>query len=286
MRINYRQFPHPVLSYFSDDFVDKAFQATLKSSQLNDNYNFEAFCTTSSEMLNQLIAEKRATFAFHFECPATRYRKVFSSNDSEFFFQINSNDVEGNVQICPLILATEDIDNYRSEEFHSDYLGHTFKIKKGDVLAVDVEKSFFAEKDVDPLRRIPSIFTIKPDRNPDASSIDIELTGNKIIVKLSEANFDYYKSLTLNQHLQPLLTSLIILPALIYVLETIKNGEQEIEYEEYRWYQVIKRRLKEMDIDAYNLNAHLDSTLLIAQKLIGNPLDTSLLALVNYDEEG
>jgi hypothetical protein len=286
MQINYRQYPHPVLSYFSDDVIDSDFQASLKSSKTQNTYIFEATCVTSCEGINQLIDDKKARFAFHFECPTTRFRKVFASFETNFTFQLAADYLEGKVQICSFILAAEDILDYSLPEFHSDYEGHSFYIKKGDVLAIDAERTFFAEKEIDPLKRIPSIFSIQPNRSENALPLDMDSSGHKIIIKLSEDNFEHYKAVSLNQNLQPLLSSLIIMPALVSILEMVKNGdEQEFDLEECRWYQVINSRLKELGIDIGNKNTFSDSTLAVAQKLIGDPLNMSLLALVNFEDE-
>lgn len=286
MQINYRQYPHPVLSYFADDVIDSDFQASLKSSKTQNTYIFEAQCITSSDGIIQLINEKKACYAFHFECSTTRYRKVFRSYGPNFTFQLPADSIEGKVQICSFILATENIEHYFLPEFHSDYEDHTFSIKKGDVLAIDTERTFIAEKEYDPLKRIPSIFSVQPIRGENVQPVDIDSSGHKIIIKLSEDNFEYYKTISLNQNLQPLLSSLIIMPALVSILETIKNSDdQEIDLEELRWYRVIRSRLKEIGIDIENKSTFLDSTLAVAQKLIGEPLNASLLALVNFEDE-
>ncbi|WP_379163226.1 hypothetical protein [Paenibacillus sp. sgz5001063] len=286
MQINFRQYPHPVLSYFADDVIESDFQASLKSSKTQNTYIFEAYCVTSCDGINQLIAEKKARFAFHFECSTTRFRKVFTSFESNFTFQLPADSIEGKVQICSFILAAVNIDHYSLSEFHPDYEGHTFFIKKGDVLAIDSERTFFAEKEFDPLKRIPSIFSVQPNRGHNVLPFDMDSSGHKIIIKLSEDNFEHYKTISLNQNLQSLLSSLIIMPVLVSVLEIIKNGEdQDFDLEEYRWYRVIKNRLKELGIDLENESAFSDSTLAVAQKLIGDPLNISLLTLVNFEDE-
>lgn len=286
MQINYRQYPHPVLSYFADDVIDSDFQASLKSTKTQNTYIFDAQCITSCDGISRIIEEKRACYAFHFECSTTRFRKLFKSFDPRFSFQLSADSIEGKVQICAFILATENLEHYSLPEFHSDYEGHSFFIKKGDVLAIDAERTFFAEKEYDSLRRIPSIFSIQPNRSENALPFDMDSSGHKIVIKLSKDNFEHYKSVSLNQNLQPLLSSLIILPALVSILEMIKNaGGQDFELEECRWFRVIERRLKELGIDTDNKSTFSDSTLAVAQKLIGEPLNSSLLALVNFDDE-
>jgi hypothetical protein len=283
MQINFRQFPHPVLSFFSDDVVDVDFQTSLKTHKTQNTYIFEVTCFTSSEDLNQLIADRKARFAFHFECSSTRYRKMFISFEHAFTFEIQADELDGKVQICAFILAAADMEHYRIAEFHEDYEGHTFSIKKGDVLAIDSERTFYADKDADPLKRIPSIFSVVPNHGEDSQPLDFDCSGNKIVIKLNVDNFEKYKYLSVSQNLQPLLTSLITLPVLISILEMMRAEEELLEYEDCRWYQVIKSRLKVINIDLMNSS---DSVVVIGQKLIGDPLSVSLVALENVEEEG
>ncbi|NUU53246.1 hypothetical protein HP548_03965 [Paenibacillus taichungensis] len=285
MQISSRQFPHPVLSYTSDDFTNSDFQASLKNTKTNSLYIFNANCVTSSDGINELIQDHKAKFAFHFECQTTRYRKIFSSFDNDFSFNLPAQDIEGKVQICAFIIAVEDIQNYELTEFHPDYEGYSFQISKGDILAIDAERSFFAEKDIDPLKRIPSIFSIQPNRSDDAQAIEVDSSGNKIIIKLSEENFDYYKSISLNSNFQPILSSLIVIPALVSILETLRHEETDIDYEECRWYQVILLRLKDFGIELGSHSFEQESTISIAQKLIGDPLSQSFSVLMNLEED-
>ncbi|MFB5762930.1 hypothetical protein [Paenibacillus medicaginis] len=286
MQISLRQYPHPVLSYYSDDFVDSDFQASLKNSKTHSSYIFDSYCVTSSEGINRLIEQRKAKFAFHFECQSTRYRKVFSSFDSNFTFTLPAQDVEGKVQICAFILAVTDIDNYQLPEFHPDYEGYSFQIKKGDILALDAERTFFAEKEIDPLKRVPSIFSIQPNRSEDAQAIEVDSSGNKIIIKLSKDNFENYKSISLNPSFQPLLSSMIVIPALVSILEMLRSEQNSnIDYEECRWYQVILMRLKDFGIELGTHSFEQESTISIAHKLIGDPLSLSFSALMNLEED-
>lgn len=287
MQISSRQYPHPVLSYYSDDFPNSEFQASLKNSKTQTTYLFDAECVTSSEGIQQLITRGKAKYAFHFECQTTRYRRIFSSFDNKFTFQLPAQDVDSKVQICAFIIATDNIDNYMLNEFHPDYEGFSFQIKKGDILALDMERSFYAEKEIDPLRRIPSIFSIQPNRNDEAQAIEVDSSGNKIVIKLSLHNFDQYKTISLNSSLQPLLSSMIVIPALVSILEMLKNEQNaDNDYEECRWYQVISTRLKDFGIELGDHNFEQESTISIAQKLIGDPLTQSLGALMNFEDEG
>ncbi|MBO8161845.1 MAG: hypothetical protein H0Z24_09465 [Thermosipho sp. (in: Bacteria)] len=287
MRIRYRQYPHPVLSHFSDDIVGCMFETELDIDAAKSIYKFKACCRTDNKDFMDLIKDRKACFAFHIECAATRFRKIFTSFQEEFSFIISADELDGRVEICSFILATEDIADYRNNNFHHDYKGILFKVKKGDILAVDRDRIFFAEKEVDPLKKIPSIFTVAPNENQDAPPIDIDATNNRVVILLSKENFDRFKNLQLDQGLHSTLASLLVIPALISLLEMVKESVREgstgvSEYEELRWFRVLVNKLKDIGIDIYNYNSFTDSTIKIAQELIGNPLTSSLKNLEGY----
>lgn len=286
MQINYRQYPHPVLSYFSDDLVDCAYQTTLRITTTKTTYRFEAVCRTSSKDLSILVKNQKAYYAFHIECPRTRFREIFTSFLTEFSFEIPADKLDGKVQICSFILAAEDLPDYRNRNFHSDYGNTSFKVKKGDVLAVDRDRSFDADKEIDPLKKLPSIFTVTPNEGKDAPPFEIDTNDNKVVIKLSKENFERYKILSMNQSLHTTLASLLIVPALVSLLEMIKGDVKQIdELEEYRWFRVLANKLHSIGIEVNNSNSFTDSSVMTAQKLIGNPLSNSLKTLEGFQTE-
>mgnify|MGYP000701424699 CR=1 FL=1 len=62
-------------------------------------------------------------------------------------------------------IQVEDIENYKNRNFHPDYSGASFTVSKGDVLAVGLDRHFDANKDIDPLQNISSIFFSKLRKN-------------------------------------------------------------------------------------------------------------------------
>ena len=294
MKIDPRQYPYPVLSYFSDDFVTGKFKIKVKIDYKKENeIKFKAECKLTNQELKKLVEEQgKAQYALHFECPSTRFRKLITFNSQSFSFNISSDMLNDKVEVCPVILSTDVISDYQNKGFHSDYSGVSFKVKKGDILAVDEEIIINFEKNIDSLKEVPSIFSVQPNESNDAPPFDIEaLSNDKLIIKLSEDNFKNYKMLKQNQNLHTTLASMLILPTLISLLERIKN---EIEtgtfdfdlYSDYRWFRVLNDRLKEIGIDINEPNCFVDSSIVIAQKIIGNPVSSSLKLLEEYQYEG
>ena len=107
-----------------------------------------------------------------YKCAVTRYRNLFKSFSRKMLFNILSDKLDGKVEVCPMIISAEHVNSYRNEMFNPDYGDITFIIKKGDILAVDRNIVFSADKKIDPLRKISSIFTIGLNRSPNTPPID------------------------------------------------------------------------------------------------------------------
>lgn len=268
-----------MLSPFGDDFVNCRFQAEVRvrSDRTGNLYALEVECRTDCKDLIELIRNRKACYACHIECMTTRFRRLVRSFDEKFAFEVPADAVEGKVEFCCFILAEEDLPAYRSSDFHPDYGGASFRVARGDILAVDQGGYFTADKDIDPLRKIPSIFTVAPNPDADAGPMEIDATGHKVVIYLSRENFHRYRALSVNRELHPVLSALLVLPALVHLLDEIKGGRAD-SYEDRRWYRAVARRLREMGMNAEAPDSWPDSVCL-AQKLIGDPLTSSLRAL-------
>ena len=291
MFIKPRQFPHPVLSDFSDDLVGCDFQASLLPSVTSSTYNFNASFITSCSDLQSLIAAGKGCYAVHIECAKTRYRTLHKSHAEVFSFSIPAARLDGTVELSSFILAEDNIDGYTSRFFHSDYAGANFRIMRGDILAVAENKSFEADKQIEEIKNIPSIFSIQPNKNEEAPPLDVGLGTHKIVIFLSEDNFSRYQLLKGNRDMSPLFFQMLIMPALVFVLEILKKKTDEVEdFDDKRWYKVLSKKLAEAGYKITDLDDNPDSSVQIAQKLVGEPLRLSLKALedisTGYSVEG
>jgi hypothetical protein len=288
MQIKPRSYPHPVLSHFGDDIIDSLFQPVVTVKGAKNAYMFDAVFKTNNEDLLALVAHGKAFYAVHVECTQTRYRNIFTSTSEKFAFEIGAGLLDGRVEVCSFMLAAKSIAKYKNSNFHSDYETLTFRVRKGDTLAVGLDREFPAEKKDDPLRKVPSIFSIVQNDDPEATGIDIDAGGPKVIVRLSKGNFDSYMFLRQSQALHPVLSASVIFPALVDVIEKIRRASMDgalDAYSELRWFIVIARRLRELNINPYDPDSFVDSSLKIAHELIGQPVSPSLEALKSMIEE-
>ena len=118
--------------------------------------------------------------------------------------------------------------------------------------------------------------------------MDIKKSGNKVVVKLSRANYDAYSMLRNDASLHPMLSATVIVPALVTVIDEIRREAAEGgigEYKDRRWFVVISRRLREIGIDPENTETYNESSLRLSHEMLGQPLGESLHGLKNMQDE-
>ncbi|WP_426355482.1 hypothetical protein [Exiguobacterium sp. R-39] len=290
-----KNYPHPVLRFKSndelnDDFNKNSnFDAEVSQRVEGLDYHFDYRFQLTDANLESLLAEEKVCFAVKVECSTTRFRQVFKLSELAGSILLSSTKLERMVIMTTFIVAKETIEDYYSQNFNEDYEGTKFKVFTGDILAEGPQFSFDIDKRTDSLAKIPSIFTIIQTNEKKMPEISFE--QDRIVVALNEADFNNYKLLrayhSQYNYLAPLSSSLFILPALVMFLEGIRkdiekfNDDDRQDFEDYindkeayfRWFKVINTNLKNHKIDLFETN---ETSLYIAQKLIGDPLSQGL----------
>jgi hypothetical protein len=182
-----------------------------------------------------------------------------------------------------MIVAANDIKGYSNKNFHKDFEGESFFIKKGDILAVGSRIVVNIEKE--PVKNIESIFQVRKSSEDDAPPMTIDYEGNKIVLILSPENYSRYNLLKRDPRLQPVFHSLLVVPALCVIIEDIKAGKQEENdldsFSNKAWFHSISRKLAEIGKDIEDHDS-LDPTFETVQELIGFPLTKAFQALEDY----
>jgi hypothetical protein len=278
MQVKYRQFPHPVLSSFGDDITGCEFKVEFNEQLVDGNLKCSLDITMNNTDLIELITEDKASYVFHIECSATRYREAFKIKDISHELYVDAHKIDEKIELSSFIVALENMDNYTNKNFNDDYDGMSFKIRKGDILAVGNSRVLKIDKEEDALRKVPSIFVITESKDKNSQDVDWEIEDKKIIIKLSSSNFEKYKNLRMNDPLKPILASLFVLPVLTELIADLKEGNTE-QYEDRKWYRVIVKRLKQLGYDIESGAEYGVSAYSMAQMILGNTLSNSLNSL-------
>lgn len=284
MDIRYKLFPYPVLSSFSDDYINCRFVTEVRAVRDIKDIVFYLNILMDNAELQSLIEAGKAEYVFHIECSQTSYRSIVRTVEFENIKRIPESKLNGKVTICSFIVAKEYLKNYTNSLFNCDYGNMSFNIERGSILAIGGQTNIEIIKETEELSKIPSIFSIIRLDTDENIGMKFELGRDKITIQLPNETFYNYKNSINMPAFQPVLHSMLIMPALIYVFETLKCAGIE-EYETYRWFKGIERILKKSDIDLNADTLENNPSYELAQKLLDLPIDRALKSLLNVGVE-
>lgn len=289
MKINRKYYPYPVLTSYSDDIKNSLYETSIKCERSGEFYKFEFTSTTSNSYLSKLIEETEAVYLLHLECSTTAFRKEYSSHDNKIEFSIPVDKLKDTLEICTFIVADKDIKNYQNPDASEDYENASFSIEKGCVLAVGESSDIKIPKITDELTSKDSIFIIIRSDNPKEHTMKIETFDDRLKIILPSNDFNNYNALKNNIYNQPILTSMIIIPALIYSIQELKNAlsnpSEWADKKDLKWVQTIQRKIESDSKKSIEEFLKDCDPFEYAQELIGNPISSGLENLYEANME-
>ena len=286
MDIRYKQYPHPVLMTDTDDY-NTTFDFSASPTKGIREIIIKGEVNLQDDEMQQLINNNMAEYVVHIECSLTSYREVCCFSENTFERHIPEKELNGRVSVCCFIVAKQNLTDYSNSHFNEDYLGISFDIERGSIMAIGGQVNFDVTKETEDLGKIPSIVSICRHAADEDDCMKIDIDNDKIVIILSNSGFQNYKILSAMPKMVPVFHSMIILPALIYVFETLRRDGLD-GYQDRRWYLAIQRALQKSSIE---LNSDTLSTIPsyeLAQKLLDLPVDRALQAIStigDIDEE-
>jgi len=283
MDIRYKLYPYPVLSAATDDYKDSQFVFKVQRQLGIREVILKIHVELENESLWELVQTGKAEFVVHIECPYTSYREALRFQDTEYVRKIPEKNLNGKVSICAFLVAKVNIKNYINENWNEVYKGLAFDLERGSILAIGGQYDLHVVKEMENLAKVPSIFTICRSAADNDEEMKIDIADHKIAITLSSEGFQNYKLLAAMPHFSPVLHSMIILPALLYVFETLLREGIE-DFETRRWFRVLEKTLQK---DEIRLNQDTLNNILsyeLAQKLLDLPIQKALSAMASEDD--
>lgn len=265
MRLIERSYPHPVLGN-RDDVPGAGFQATLAASSDKENFYIDVDVRCSSDVLKALVAEKKAAYVVHVECTNTLYRNATQFHEPNYRLVIPTSKLSERFEINVFACALQRIPGYSIPGAHPDYIGATFELSEGDIIALGDGHEFPIESE-DALARVGSIMVIRESTVQDDGPMQVEFNDQKIVIILSKRDFKSYKDLKTDERLSSILTCGIVLPVLAQAITHVKEADSELE--RLRWFDNLKRRIEGLEHPS-------QEPLEIAQKLLELPIKRAL----------
>lgn len=302
MRHNKSDFPRPVLSDFSKDFVDCSF--SLKLNDHNDNGDtIQLFleCGLKSEGLKALLDSGSANAIVRVTCFRTSFRRSYKVEpDYTLTIELKKKEVVDLIDVQGMIVAAKDIPEYVLKEFNHEYFGETvFSLRKGDVLATEpgfkIQLNSILEKDAAGIVQIRVANNITSLRAHYASTEeeDPSLT-NYIYIDLPDKEYVSYAKLRTKKHMkngiERFLQASIVLPAItegiskIRMEENLREEDIEEHYKGTTWADsIIAAVQREYSVDTITETGKTDFE--IANCILGGIVGDSINNLCQKMEE-
>ena len=210
MRNKAIEYPHPVLTEYTNDFGECDFSIAIVSHGDNGkDLEFEVQYSLSCPGMMSLIQNGIAKIMLRLVCYRTSFRILKELEiGKNTIITVPKNMVSDSIDLQGVIVATQNYDNYKLAEFNRDYFdGVSFKIRKGAVLAnepgLKIKLNSILEKNASGIVQVtssPSITEMKVNY-ATIEETDPALT-NEIVITLPDTEYKNYAKIRTKKHLK------------------------------------------------------------------------------------
>ena len=201
----------------------------------------------------------------------TIYREIFNSVVGKFSCKIPLSLVKDKLYFVGFIVLRRDVKNFSCNDWNDDFDGLSFNLQRGSILAYKNFPTIALVEDPNLFKNVGSIFSVY--RKIGDAPFELNLTPQKIKIGLNAKDYALYRRYCENPTLQPILNTMIILPALVSLFDELKQDLQE--HESDAWFSALTAAYKRHEADFKKLLADEDS-LTLAQMVMGLPLTKAL----------
>lgn len=253
MHIGKRLFPYPILNserLFSQ-FKQSLFSLQYEEEIDKDNslYSFKNVrCVLENDYLKTLVSEGKANIVCVIECAPTMFRRTYNLGLEPKDIKVSLMNLNGKVSVSAFIVATENISNYKCDDFLDDYDGYAFSVEKHDILAVDdgfVNRIDFNSEEED--NKKSSIFLVIKDKTIKDETMLIDFDSEKITISLPEEQYNRYYKTKSKKNFFNLYFSIMVVPALGYAISRLQRDNELVDQLriDYKWFNAFAVAYKE-----------------------------------------
>lgn len=248
MEIKNRLFPYPVLSIDTDDYTEGEFyvETSILEQGVNDIL-VKFVMNLDNQGLQDLINRGLAEFVIHLECSDTAFRTVIRTSSNTETYRIMNSRVNGNISLLGMVVSKTEILRYENSSLNEDYDGIEINIPKASILAYENMDAIHIAKNYEELAEKDSIFSIikrmRIDQN-EHNKIQFRLDQDRIKITVDDDIYNTYIKYQTNTAMQQIMRSLLVVPALTYMLEILRTEDIE-PYEDAYWFIKLQNFYKE-----------------------------------------
>lgn len=289
MNITKKLYTYPVLSEEKDDYTSSVFDVEVQHKMNGvGNLRLEFDVTMDNVELQQLILSGRAEYVFHIECSNSAFRTTLHSITEKTDIDIPIGRLNGKLELIALIVSKEDVHGFSNANWNEDYDGMTFDFAKGSILAYKNLPSLDIVKNFEELSNASSIFMVYKRLTTEPKPIDVNIDASQIKIGLGTQEYEVYSRFCKKPQFQPILNSMLVFPALVYVFEELKQ-ENGIETNEGKtWFISLNKAYEKRGVDFIReIGEEEKTSVQLAQEAMELPLSEafSMLSELYENEE-
>lgn len=286
MNITKRLYTYPVLSEERDDYIDSIFDAEVQYKMNGVNnllFNFDI--EMDNKDLQSMILEGEAEYVIHIECANTSFRTAIHDISNHVSKEIPIGRVNGRIEIIVLMVTKKDVHHFRNSNWDDDYEGISFELSKGSILAYKNIPAIDIVKNYEELNSASSIFKVYKRLTNESKPMEGDLSSAQIGIGLGLQEYEIYSRFCDKEEFQPILNSMIVFPALVYVFEELKQDNGIDNYSGRNWYISLARAYEKRGVGLENELLNTDKTSIqLAQEAMELPLKAALRKFVDLFE--
>ena len=146
--------------------------------------------------------------------------------------------VNGEIELLGMIVSKERITKYVNDTLNDDYADIPLNIDKASILAYENMSPIEIAKNYEELAAKDSIFSVVKEMRLDQNEqkpIWFRLDSDRIKIIVDEDVYASYIRYQGNSNMRPLIMSLLVMPALTYMMEVLRNEGYEAFSSDY-WF--------------------------------------------------
>ena len=279
-----RPFTYPVLSEGRDDYKTCKFNAEFQHKQTITALNLDFEFKTDCEEINRLIANDKAEYLIHLECPTTFFRKTLSTAAPNISTRISLSRIKKNLEMVALIVAKRNFKNFFCADWNEDFEGLNFDFEKGNVLAYKVLQTLWLPENSD-FGKNESIFSLCKKLVEDDRPFEVNLDGDKIKIFLGENDFKTFTRYAEKNDMQPILNAMVIFPTLVYIFDELREDIQM--YDSAEWFISLCEAYRKRGLNFISEITDSDKkSIELSQEVMELPITNALKNLSAIYEDG
>lgn len=259
------RFPHPVLGLDTGDFVVGEFSVQIEviENRSTGTVTLEHAITLTESGILALVESNKASVGYIIKCADTFFSDLrqiaWSTGKTDFSPGLLLN----RVSLRPIVWLKTDLNEWNPGTIHHEF-EPPLSLNNGDIVAIGEELIFSVGQAK--LAPIESIFDLVRSESISEGMFEVDTTGHRIALLVNEKMFQTLAQLRSITDGPEILMSAIYMPAIMEVLDALRNTDQS--YEHLRWYQPF---LAKCDLKGVRLESNM-SILEAAQILLERPV--------------